>query len=202
MNIAILGTGNVGGTLGKKWTAAGHAVVFGVRDPNSAKSQALLESFPAARLDAIPNALANADVVLLAVPWGAVPEVVQANAGALAGRIVIDATNNFGGPVVNNVQAIAAAVPTVSLFRAFNSLGWEVFDQPQFGATQVDMFYCGPEGDARAAVEQLIQDVGLRAIWLGGLEMVSTVDALGTLWVTLAFRRGWGRGAALKLLTR
>jgi hypothetical protein len=202
MNIAILGTGNVGGTLGAKWVAAGQTVVFGVRDPSSAKSQALLESFPAARLEAVPHALASADVALLAVPWSAVQEIVKANAGALGGKIVIDATNNFGGPVVNNVQAIAEAAPTASIFRAFNSLGWEVFAQPQFGGTQVDMFYCGPEGDARATVEQLIQDVGLRAIWLGGLDMVSTVDALGTLWVTLAFRRGWGRSVALKLLTR
>ena len=202
MNIAILGTGNIGGTLGDKWAAAGHSVVFGVRDANSAKSQALLESFPAARLEAIPLALASADVVLLAVPWGAVPEVVQSNAGALVGKIVIDATNNFGGPVVSNVLAVAEAAPMASIFRAFNSLGWEVFARPQFGETQVDMFYCGPEGEARAQVEQLIQEAGVRPIWLGGLETVNTVDALGTLWVTLAFQRGWGRRIALKLLQR
>ena len=168
----------------------------------SAKAQALHESYPQARLEAIPKALADADVVLLAVTWSAVPEVVRANADALAGKIIVDATNNFGGPVVNNVQAIAGAVPTAIIFRAFNSLGWEVFAQPQFGETQVDMFYCGPEGEARAKVERLIQEVGVRPIWLGGLETVSTVDALGTLWATLAFQRGRGRGIALKLLQR
>lgn len=202
MNIAILGTGNIGGTLGKKWAAVGHTVVFGVRDLRSAKAQSLRESYPEARLVAIPQALANADVVLLAVPWSAVPEVVRANADALAGKIIIDATNNFGGPVVNNVQAIAGAVPTAIIFRAFNSLGWDVFAQPQFGETQVDTFYCGPEGEARAKVEKLIQEVGVRPIWVGGLETVGTVDAVGTLWVTLAFQRGRGRGIALKLLQR
>ena len=152
MNIAILGTGNIGGTLGKKWAAASHLVVFGVRDAKSAKAQSLRESYPHARLATIPQALADADMVLLAVPWSAVPEVMRANADALAGKIVIDATNNFGGPVVNNVQTIAEAAPTASIFRAFNSLGWEVFARPQFGETQVDMFYCGPEGEARTLV--------------------------------------------------
>lgn len=200
MNIAILGAGNIGGTLGRKWAAAGHAVVYGVRDPASPKSQALRELDPAARLRTVAEALATAEAVLVATPHAAVAEITRTHAPALAGKLVIDATNAFGAPVVSNVQTLQDAAPTATVFRAFNSLGWEHFAQPQLDGLQIDHFYCGPDGEPRAALERLIAEVGLRPIWVGGHETLPVVDALGTLWVTLAFRRGLGRGIALKLL--
>ena len=200
MKIAILGAGNIGGTLGQKWAAAGREVVFGVRDPNSAKAQGLRASYPPAALKSVAEAVAFGDVALFSTPHAAVAEIVQAHAAALTGKIIIDATNNFGAAVVNHVQTILDAAPSALVFRAFNSLGWEHFANPRLDGAQIDHFYCGPDGQARAAVEQLIAAIGVRPVWVGGHEMLSVVDALGALWVTLAFRRGWGRGIALKLL--
>ncbi len=200
MNIAILGAGNLGGTLGRQWTAAGHRVVYGVRDPASPKAQALREQDPAAALRTVAGALADAEAVLVATPHAAVAEIARQHAPALAGKLVVDATNAFGAPVVSNVQTLQDAAPTAAVFRAFNSLGWEHFAQPQRDGLQVDLFYCGPDGQPRAVMERLIADVGLRPIWVGGPEVLPVVDALGALWVTLAFRRGLGRGIALKLL--
>lgn len=203
MNIAVLGAGNIGGTMGKKWAEAGHDVVFGVRNPSGPKVVALLEEISGnARADSVTDALAFGEVVLVAIPYDAVASVVVAHAEALAGKIIIDATNRFGAPVVNNLETIRRAVPTARLFRAFNSLGWEIFAKPRFGEVQVDHFYCGPDDENRPTVEQLIADVGVRPIWVGGLESAPVVDALGTLWVTLAFRRGRGRGIAFKMLER
>jgi len=51
-------------------------------------------------------------------------------------------------------------------------------------------------------VEQLIAEVGVRPVWVGGLEAAPVVDTLGTLWVTLAFRQGWGSGIAFKMVER
>jgi 8-hydroxy-5-deazaflavin:NADPH oxidoreductase len=65
---------------------------------------------------------------------------------------------------------------------------------------QADHFYCGPDGAGRKAVEQLISDVGLGPIWVGGLKEIDRVDALLGLWFTLAARRGYGRHLAFKLL--
>jgi hypothetical protein len=88
------------------------------------------------------------------------------------------------------------------LYRAFNALGWENFANPRYGELAVDLFYCGQEGEARIRMERLIGDIGLRPVFVGGLELAPVVDALGSLWVTLAFRQGWGRQIALKLVQR
>jgi len=202
MRIAILGAGNIGSTMGKKWAAAGHEVVFGVRDVNSPKVRALLADInTGAAAASVAEAAASADVMLLSIPHGAVAETVQANAAALDGKIIIDATNRFGAPVVNNIAAIRAAAPNARIYRAFNSLGWEVFARPQFGEANADHFYCGPDGEARTLVEGLISEVGVRPVYVGGLETAPIVDALGALWVALVLRRGMGRHLAFRVLT-
>jgi predicted dinucleotide-binding enzyme len=201
MRIAILGSGNIGGTLGKKWAQAGHDVMFGVRDTNSAKVKALLQAAGRkASADTVANTIAFGDVVLVAIPWSAVEATVKANAEAIGGKMIIDASNNFGGPVVSNVETILAQAPAAKVYRAFNSLGWENFEDPQIGETQVDLFYCGADGETRQVIEGLIKDVGLRPVWVGDLDQVHLVDAIGSLWVTLAFRQGMGRRLAFKLL--
>ena len=203
MKIAVLGAGNIGGTMGKKWAAAGHEVVFGVRDVTSPKVTVLSQELGKnGRIDTIANALAFGKVVLVAIPHNVVAAIVTAHAEALAGKIIIDASNKFGAPVVNNLETIGQVVPTAGLFRAFNALGWEIFANPQFGDVQVDHFYCGPDDEKRPLVEQLIAEVGVRPVWVGGLETAPVVDVLGTLWVTLAFRQGWGRSIAFKMLER
>ncbi|MCB9136563.1 MAG: NAD(P)-binding domain-containing protein [Anaerolineales bacterium] len=198
MNITILGAGNIGGTLGAKWAAAGHTITFGVRDPNSPKTQAALAKVNAQTLP-VPAAIAAGEVILFSIPWAAVPQTVAANVAGLSEKILIDATNNFAGPIINNLAALQT-VPGATIFRAFNSLGWEHFEKPNAGGVQTDHFYTGPDGEARARVEKLIEEIGLRAIWVGDHDRVQIVDNLGALWVTLAFQRGWGRGVALKLV--
>ena len=202
MKIAILGAGNIGGTLGKKWAAAGHEVIFGVRDSQSPKTRAAVEnSGGKTRAVSVEEAVHFGEVVLISVPWGTVPEVVAANAAGLGHKIIIDSTNHFAGPVINNLKCIQDNVPSAIIFRAFNSLGWEIFAEPQIGQVQADMFYCGPDGAPRLAVERLIAEVGVRPIWVGGNERVEAVDHVGSLWVALVSQRGWQRRRiAFKLL--
>lgn len=201
MEIAVLGTGPVGRTLGARWSQAGHHVVFGTREPASLKTrEALLAAGPAAQAALIREALAWGEVVLVAVPATAVAQLVAEHGGQFGGKVVIDATNRFGEPVVNHLATIAAAAPEARLVRAFNTLGWEVFEQPVVGGIAADLFYCSVE-DARAVAEQLIGDIGLRAIRVGGLDQAPLVDAVGALWEHLVLDRGWGRRLAFKALT-
>ena len=86
--------------------------------------------------------------------------------------------------------------------RAFNSLGWENFDDPDFGGVQADLLWCGPDGSAAVLVEELIADVGLRPVRVGGLDQLATVDMVASLWFALALGQGWGRQLAFKVLTR
>jgi predicted dinucleotide-binding enzyme len=93
MKIAIIGAGNVGGALGRGWTAAGHEVVFGVRDPKDPKVVELLEGAKGrARAATLREAAGAGDVIVFATPWSATRDAVSAT-GSLSGKIVIDATN-------------------------------------------------------------------------------------------------------------
>jgi len=187
MKVAVIGGGNIGGSLGEMWQAAGHDVVYGLRDPSKK---------PGAR--SIGDALKDADAVLLAVPGSAVQQVVHEHAKDLDGKVVIDATNNFAGPSNHQWQLIAAECPRAQLNRAFNTYGFDVFVNPMVGGQKPDMFYAGPE-ESRETVEKLISDVGLNPVRVGGPEAVDTVDGVLKLWLTLA--RRLGRHIAFKLLT-
>jgi 8-hydroxy-5-deazaflavin:NADPH oxidoreductase len=188
MKIAVIGAGKIGGTIGERWVKAGHEVAYGLRDPSK-------------RAGAKPlvQALDRAEAVLLAVPASATVEFVREHAKALDGKIIVDATNNFRGAKFNSWTELTPAVPSAQLYRAFNSLGWDVLADPVMGGVQVDLFYCGPDGRGRELVEQLINDAGLRPIWVGGTDQVDTVDGVLRLWAVLSGARG--RRIAFKLLS-
>jgi predicted dinucleotide-binding enzyme len=97
MKIGVLGSGNVGGTLGRRWAQGGHVMVFGTRRPESGEIRALLsQAGPNARAASSTEAAAASDVVLVSTPWPATKEIVT-SCGSLAGKIVVDATNPYCG---------------------------------------------------------------------------------------------------------
>lgn len=202
MKVGVLGVGNIGGTLGKKWVEAGHTVQFGLRNVNNPEALALVSALgPQASVGTLAAAIAFSDVVVFAVPGGAMEETIRTHAAALAGKVVIDAANRMGAPTMNSASLFAAHAPTVKLFRAFNSMGWENFANPHFGDQQADLFYCGAGGDAQTAVERLIADAGLRPMRVGEITQASLVDMVTSLWFALANGQRRGRHLAFKVLT-
>lgn len=195
MKIAIIGAGNIGGTLGKKWSAAGHDVHYGVRNPADSKHDALR---PTGKVESVSQALSSADVVLLSLPGAAVAEFVAQHGAALQGTILIDATNNPRSPVLNNFEHFKP-LTNVALVRAFSTLGWENFAEPEIHGAQIDLFYCGA-ASARAVMDELIAQIGLRPVFVGDLDTVAIVDEMTRLWFALAFNQGKGRRIAFKLL--
>lgn len=202
MKITILGSGNIGSTLAKKWAQAGHALTLAARNLDNAKYQPLLEKIGGqATVAALPEAVRLTEAILLAIPGSAVATTLAGLGEALDGKIIIDATNNVGQAELNSIAAISAEAPNAKLFRAFNSLGWENFETPQLGGTQIDLFYCGDPGAANETVAGLIADVGLRPIYVGHLDQVAVIDSLTRLWFALVFGQGYGRRLAFKLLS-
>jgi 8-hydroxy-5-deazaflavin:NADPH oxidoreductase len=197
--IAVIGAGRIGGTLGRAWSLAGHRVIFGARDPRKPELQALAEEANA-QASSIPEAVAAADVVLFAVPGAAMKDAVTPLGNTLDGRIVIDATNDVRGPILNAAAVVAEAAAGAAYVRAFSTLGWEIFANPIVGGVQADLVFCAADGPPRQMMEDLITDVGLRPVWLGGPEEVDAVDAAGRVWLTLVLKRGWSRRLALKLI--
>src|SRR5258708_7815084 len=93
MKIGIIGAGNVGGTLGRRWAQSGHEVVFGVRNPEDEKVRTLLASAGgSARAAHVREAAAGSEVVVLTVPWEAAPDALR-ESGDRAGKILVDVTN-------------------------------------------------------------------------------------------------------------
>jgi 8-hydroxy-5-deazaflavin:NADPH oxidoreductase len=190
MRIAVIGTGNIGGTLGRKWLTAGYDVVFGSR------SAAFSEGPGGAPLVPVADALADADVVMLAVPGGAVTDVVRDHHAALGGTVVIDAVNRMGEAELNSRVLISGAARDVQYVRAFSTLGWENFANPVPGT---DLFFAA-DAEARGTAEELISAIGLGPVYLGGPEASGTVDALAPLWLALVQQHGGNRRIALHLV--
>jgi hypothetical protein len=201
MKVAVLGAKIIGSTLARKWARAGHEVMFGVRTVDNPEVQALAAELGAA-VGAVGQAIAFGEAVVFAIPGNAMEETIRAHGPALAGKIVVDAANRMGGGPMNSAALFAAHAPGSQVYRAFNSLGWENFENPMFGGIQADLFYCGPAGAGQAAVEGLIGDVWLRPVRLGDIGQVELVDMIGSLWFALAFGQGMGRNLAFKVLTR
>lgn len=202
MKIGIIGVGHIGATLGRKWVDAGHEVVFGVRSIHSPKVIDLLEDLDQkAKAKQISPAITDSEVVLLAIPGKEVDEFIRTYHAELGGRIIIDATNTFGQPVLHNVTLLQGGLPHSHVYRAFSTLGWEVFADPMFGDERADLFYCGDEGEAKDIMDDLIRDVGLRPIYVGGPEAVPLVGQMTRLWFTLVMSQGYSRRTAFRLLT-
>jgi len=200
MNIAVIGSGKIGGTLAKKWAAAGHQVVIGARDPAKAEVQQVAKDV-GGKATSIDEAVRGADAVLFAVPGAAMAGTVAGLGAALNDKLVIDATNNIGAPVVNSIGAISAAAPTAAVYRAFNIYGFENFAQPVLNGVQADLFFAGTDGAPRERAEQLIADVGLHPVWLGGPDHAELTDQFLRIWFTLVFEQKKGRRLAFKLLS-
>jgi hypothetical protein len=189
MKIAVIGKGSVGGALGSRWRAAGHEVVFGTRNGSG-------EGPGGAQVRGIGDAVKDADVVVLAVPGKAVPDVVNEHGAALAGKVVVDAVNRMGEPLLNSHALITAAAPSARYVRAFNSLGWESFADPLPGTT---LFFTADPA-AKSTAEELIGATGLEPAYVGDASATATVDALAPLWFALVGQNGGNRRLALRLL--
>jgi hypothetical protein len=194
IKVAVIGTGNIGGTLGRAFARAGHDVTFGTRRPDQSAEAA---GDTSAKVTDIASALASADVVLLALPAGAVDAFLSENGPAVRDKLVIDATNRMGGDGSANAYAALSAL-TSHYARAFNTLGWENFEDPHFGDVVADLFYSAPEAD-RETVEALICAVGLRPQYLGDGQQ-EVVDGLLHVWFALVVGQKRSRRLALRVL--
>jgi predicted dinucleotide-binding enzyme len=210
MNLGILGSGQVGGTLGVAWGSRGHFVCFGARDPQAEKVQRLVGAAGfGARAGTIRAAAEFGDVLVLAPPWPAVPEVLQA-AGDLAGKVLIDCTN----PVTPDLKALAIGhttsageevaklAPGAKVVKAFNTIGADHLAEPHFQAMPATMPVCGDDLEAKRAVARLAVELGWEVVDVGPLANARLLEPLAMYWIWLAVHGSMGRDFALKLLRK
>lgn len=196
MTTAVIGTGFIGGILGRAFARAGLPTVFGSRTPETDTTS----QDSGATTVGVAEAIAQADTVVLALPAAAVEDLLATYGDALAGKLVVDAANNVGGPVAHHAEQVARHAPGARYARAFNNLGGENLADPDFDGTQADLFYSAPSGD-RATLEALIGALGLRPMYVGENQQ-DVVDGVLRLWFALAVAQGHGRHLAFRTLIR
>ncbi|MEA2621247.1 MAG: 8-hydroxy-5-deazaflavin:NADPH oxidoreductase [Chloroflexota bacterium] len=197
MRIAILGAGNVGGGLGTAFVAAGHEVIFGVRDPDSDKTRQALAAAPGAEAASPSEAVDGADVVVFALRWDAVPETV-AQLPPLPGRVVIDAMNRFSGdPARSTTQDLADLMPDARLAKAFNSIGFENLTTARGRQTKAAMFVAGDDAKAKGVAMALAEEIGFEPQDAGPLSNAKPLEEMVKVW--LAISQGRSRRVAFTI---
>jgi 8-hydroxy-5-deazaflavin:NADPH oxidoreductase len=187
MDLAIIGAGNIGGTLGRLWVRAGHRVMFGVRKPQAL--QALLaELGGAARAGTAAEAARSAEVLVFAGPYGAWPEFARENLDTLKGKVVVDAANPYAardGAIVDAVAHMgggagtytAHLLPGAHLVKAFNSMYWvDLRDQAHRAGERLAVPMAGDHDAANGVVAQLATEAGFDPVWVGGLARSAALD--------------------------
>ena len=139
--------------------------------------------------DTVAETARAADVVVLAVPASAVADALE-HAGTLAGKVVVDATNNLSGGPAGLV--IAGLVPDARYVKSFNTVFATFMHDTPPGEPPPSLAYCGDDADAKEIVAGLIGDLGFEPVDVGGSEATPLVESLAALVIGLAYGRGRG----------
>jgi predicted dinucleotide-binding enzyme len=205
MKIAIIGAGSVGRALGGGWRAAGHEVVYALRDlkSDSARSAAG-EGFEIVPL----NSAADADVTILSLPWTAIGAALK-EVGPLAGSILVDTSNpltpsldlaiGFDKSAGEQVAALASGARVV---KAFNTTGAENMAALRDFPSRPMMPVAGDDAEAKKLVLQLAEDLGFEPVDAGPLVASRLLEPLAMFWIKQAYAQQMGRDFAFSIIRR
>lgn len=186
--IAMIGTGNVGAALGRRFAEQGHTVIYGSRNPSDADVAALVRETGHGAVALPPaEAAARARIVVLAVPWTAAEDVTR-SLGDLSGKIVVDPTNprvmaadgfaDYPPLPDSNAERIARIAPGAAVVKAFSTLGAETMLDPRLAEGPVTIPVVGDERAAKEAVATLAREIGLEAVDVGPLRHARIIEGL------------------------
>ncbi|SFW44515.1 NADPH-dependent F420 reductase [Amycolatopsis australiensis] len=180
MRIGIFGTGGMADALGTHWARAGHELMISGRSDPGALARRL-----GAATGAWHETAAFADVLLLAVPAGAIGKVL-AQAGPLAGKALVDCTNDpglTGAPVASRIVTDAHVV------KAFNLAPTDVWrlTPPAWDGRPLAVPLCGDDPAAVEKVSTLVRDVGAKPVHAGGLDRAALLEATAAFVIGLWF---------------
>lgn len=196
MRIAILGSGRMGAALGTEWAAAGHTITFSYsRDPR--RLEALTRATKGKALAANPaEAAETSEVILVAVPWHVLDDAL-AQAGPLAGKIVVtcsipmteDDSDLAIGHTNSGAEELARRLPDARVVAAFNTIPSELIVDPDRPSRpeRPEVVYCGDDAEAKETVAGLIRDTGFEPVDAGPLRVARWMEPFGLLVAQLAY---------------
>jgi predicted dinucleotide-binding enzyme len=214
MDVGILGTGEVGRTLGKAFIALGHSVKLGGREASNEKAIAFArENGSSASSGTFADAAAFGELLVLATLGSANEEAVRA-AGIdnFVGKVLIDTTNPLdfskglpprlmGGLGDSAGELLQRLLPEAKVVKAFNTVGNAHMFRPDFPGGPPDMFICGNDVEAKKEVAVLLDAFGWNVADVGGIQSAHYLEAMCLVWVLYAMQGG-GWNHAFKLLQK
>lgn len=187
MKIAVIGSGHIGGTLGRLWAAAGHDVCFGSRHPDELRERLQAQQVRAT-VASPEEAAAYGEAVLTAVPFGAWPELAPTIGPSLAGKVLLDAANPypkrdgaFAQKAIDAGQgagcAVAGLLPGARLVRAFNSVFWRTLESDAHRkGERVGIPLASDDPAALETAIVLVRDAGFEPVVVGPLVRAREFD--------------------------
>lgn len=209
MKIAIIGTGGIGSGLASVLARTKHDIVVADRKGGTEAAAKLAGRGLSVRAAEVRQAIEAADLVILAVPYGAAAGLAEV--ADFAGKIVVDVTNpvkeDFSGLQVGNTtsaaEEIAKALPGAKVVKAFNTVFAQVYEQGlSFGETPVQTFVAADDADAKAVVVALAKDAGFDARDAGSLSNARHIEPLAYLNIQFGYMLGQGTQIAPVWLSR
>ncbi len=188
MKIGIIGSGNIGGNLGKHWAKAGHEVLFSSRHPEQLDDLVRASEGKASAVSIEEAFEANADVYLLATPFKAIDKLSELYAGEYGNKIIIDATNPYperDGAMAQEVrdsnrnasEYTAMKFNTAKTAKAFNTIYADHLKNRAFrDSEKLAIPYAAQDEESRQVTQQLIQDIGFDAVYVGDLTSTKIMD--------------------------
>lgn len=178
LKIGVIGSGHIGGTIGGLWVNAGHPVLFSSRHPEELKD--LVGGLGAlARAGTVAEAIAFGDIIFVAVPYGALPQIGKDYAGALKGKIILDATNAVAsrdGTIAEEAERNGTGLtsqkylPDTRLVRAFNTMSYMIFArEANRTPPRLAIPIAGDDDDAVRTAATLVRDAGFDPVVVGKL---------------------------------
>ena len=185
LKIGIIGTGHIGGALAKLWANTGHELLISSRHPE--ELQDLAHSLgPKVKAGTPREAAVFGDVVLISIPYGAMPQVGRDLKAELAGKIVLDTGNpypNRDGDMAVEARrkgtgvASAEFLPGVRLVRAFNAINsGDLRDEAHRKGERVAIPLAGDDAEALAVAKRLVKDAGFDPVVVGPLSRAKEFD--------------------------
>lgn len=178
IKIGVIGSGNVGSAIGSVWANAGHPVMFSSR--NLDHDNKLAASIGSNAQAGTPEqAAAFGEALLFAVPYGALPNLGKTLAGAIKGKIILDACNPFpyrDGEIATRAREQGAGrvsaelLPGARIVRAFNAIGAARMGQAHEEPGRIGMPIAGDDKQAIEVASRLIREIGYEPVLVGGLD--------------------------------
>jgi predicted dinucleotide-binding enzyme len=185
MRIGIIGSGAMGGAVGIQWARAGHEILFSSRNPTDLV-ELVGEAGPRTRAGYPEEAAQFGEVVFIAVPYGALPQIGRDYAAMMQGKVVIDCGNpraDRDGPMADEAIAkgtgVASAeyLPGVRLVRAFNALSFQQMEREAHReGEKIGIPIAGDDAEAVRIASELVVDAGFDPVVVGGLERARDFD--------------------------